>query len=119
MNNFVKGILFGVGIGLLIAPMKGEEMRKQLSERLNGLQEALPERDQVNAYTQQVSSRVAQSADTMKGYARQAASTVKDTANNLNDVAHNAASTVRQTGKDVADTTRENFSTGRDNFSSY
>ena len=116
MNNFFKGMLFGVGIGLLVAPMKGEEMRQRLSERLRNLQESLPEREQINAYTQQVSSRVAQSADAMKGYARQASSTIKDTASNLSDVAQNAASTVKQTGKDVADTTRENISTARDSF---
>ncbi len=25
MNNFVKGVLLGVGVGLLVAPLRGEE----------------------------------------------------------------------------------------------
>jgi len=33
MNSFVKGMLLGVGIGLIVAPMKGEEMRRLLRER--------------------------------------------------------------------------------------
>ena len=33
MNSFVKGLLVGVGIGLIVAPMRGEEMRRLLRER--------------------------------------------------------------------------------------
>ena len=35
MNSFVKGLLVGVGIGLIVAPMRGEEMRRLLRERFD------------------------------------------------------------------------------------
>ena len=77
MNNFVKGLLFGVGIGLLVAPMRGEELRKLVGERVNELRGYLPENEQIDAYKQQISNRVSQTTGTLKDYAQQAASTVK------------------------------------------
>ena len=107
MNNFVKGVLVGVGIGLLAAPMRGEDMRNLLSERFQQLRGALPQNDQLNMYTQQVTGRVSQTASNLKDYAQQAATTIKGSANNLSSIAQNAASDVKQTGKDVADTTKQ------------
>ena len=107
MNNFVKGLLFGVGIGLLVAPMRGEELRKLLGERTNELRGYLPENEQLETYRQQISDRVSQTAGTLKDYAQQAASTMKTTASNLGEIAQNAASSVKSTGKDIADTTRD------------
>ena len=107
MNNFVKGVLIGVGIGLLVAPMRGEEMRKLVGERMNELRGYLPENEQIEAYKQQVSDRVNQTAGTLKDYAQQEASTMKTTASNLGEIAQNAASSVKSSGKDVADTTRD------------
>ena len=31
MNSFLKGMLVGVGVGLLVAPMKGDEMRQAIN----------------------------------------------------------------------------------------
>jgi gas vesicle protein len=107
MNSFFKGILLGVGIGLLVAPMRGEEMRRLLSERLNELQGYLPENEQLAQYKQQVTDRLNQTAGTLKDYAQQAASTMKQTAGSLSDVAQNAASTVKSTGSDIAQTTKD------------
>lgn len=107
MNNFLKGLLIGVGIGLLVAPMKGEEMRRRIAERANEMRGYLPENEQLQTYTHQVSDRVSQTADSLKGYAQQTASTMKSTASNLSDIAQKAASSVRQGGKGVADTTRD------------
>ncbi len=107
MNNFVKGILVGVGIGLLAAPMRGEEMRNLLSERFQELRGALPQNDQLNMYTQQVTGRVSQTAGNLKDYAQQAATTIKGSASSLSNIAQNAASDVKQTSKDVADTTKQ------------
>ncbi len=107
MNNFVKGLLFGVGIGLLVAPMRGEELRKLVGERMNELRGYLPENEQLEAYRSQISERVSQTAGTLKDYAQQAASTVKTTASNLGDIAQNAASSVKSTGKDIAETTKD------------
>jgi gas vesicle protein len=107
MNNFVKGLLFGVGIGLLVAPMRGEEMRKLVGERVNEMRGYLPENEQLQAYRQQIGDRVSQTAGTLKDYAQQAASTMKTTASNLGEIAQNAASSVKGSGKDIVDTTKD------------
>ena len=115
MNNFVKGVLFGVGIGLLVAPMRGEETRKLLSERFGELRGYIPENEQLDVYKQQISDRVTQTAGTLKDYAQQAATSVKSTANNLGDIAQNAAGTVKDTGNDVADTTKQTINSVKAN----
>ena len=118
MNNFFKGMLVGVGIGLLVAPMKGEEMRRLVRERTNELRGYLPENEQLTVYKQQISDRVSQTADNLKGYAQQASSTLQNTAgnlknigqntaSNLKNIGQNAASDVKSTGQDVADTSKE------------
>jgi gas vesicle protein len=104
MNSFVKGLLFGVGIGLLVAPMKGDEMRRLVSERVGELRGYLPESEQMSIYTQRVTDRVSQTADNLKGYAQQAATTVKGTASNLSTIAQNAAADMKSTTSDVANT---------------
>jgi gas vesicle protein len=106
MSNFLKGLLFGVGIGLLIAPMRGEEMRNLLNERFSELRGYLPENEQLDTYRQQVTDRVSQTASNLKDYASQAATTVKSTANNLSSIGQNAAAEVKSTGQDVANTTK-------------
>lgn len=42
MGKFLNGIMVGMGIGFLVAPKKGEEMRSMLKERLSQLQSKLP-----------------------------------------------------------------------------
>ena len=37
MGRFLRTLLIGVGIGLLIAPKRGEEMRQLLMDRFQGL----------------------------------------------------------------------------------
>jgi gas vesicle protein len=115
MNNFMRGVLIGVGIGLLVAPMKGEEMRKLVGERVNELRGYLPENEQIEAYRQQIGSRVSQTTSTLKDYAQQAASTVKTTASNLGEIAQNAASSVKSSGKDIVDTTKEAVNSAQPN----
>jgi len=107
MNNFLKGILVGAGIGLLVAPMRGEEMRNLVAQRFSELRGSLPENAQLNRYSQQVTNTVSQGASNLKDYAQQAVSTVKSSANNLSDIAQNAASSAKQTGQDVANTTKQ------------
>ncbi len=107
MNGFLKGVLLGVGVGLLVAPIKGEEMRTLLAQRFEEVRGYLPENEQLTHYTQQVSNRVSQTASNFKDYAQQAASTVKDSASNLSGIAQNAASDAKQTGRDVADTAKQ------------
>ena len=107
MNNFLRGLLVGAGIGLLVAPMRGGEMRNLIAQRFSELRNSLPDNPQLNQYTQQVTNTVSQGANNLKDYAQQAASTVKSSANNLSDIAQNAASTVKQTSQNVADTTKQ------------
>ena len=111
MNSFVKGVLVGVGIGLIVAPMRGDEMRRLLSERFQEMRGYLPE--DANQYVQQVTNRVSQTGSELKGYAQQAASRVKETGGNLGNLAQQATSTVKQTGQDVADTTKQAASSAK------
>jgi gas vesicle protein len=107
MKSFVRGVLVGVGVGLLVAPMKGEEMRRLLAERFAELRGYLPENEQLNQYVQQISDRVSQTSGNLKDYAQQAVSKVKDTGSSLGELAQRAATDVKQTGQDVADTTKK------------
>lgn len=117
MNNFTKGLLVGIGIGLLIAPRRGEETRRMLAERVGQLRGYLPENEQLELYRQQLSERVRDTASTLKDYAQQAASTVKSgaktTASNLSEIAQNAASTMKRSSEDVADTTKDAINSAR------
>src|SRR5438105_186128 len=98
MKSFLRGMLFGVGIGLLVAPMRGEEMRRLVGERLQELRGYLPENEQLNQYVQQVTDRVSQASNNLSDLAQQAASKVKDTGSQLGDLAQQASSKVRETG---------------------
>ena len=107
MNKFITGLLLGLGIGLLVAPMKGEETRRQLAERFAEMRGYLPENEQFNEYVQQVSDRVSQTSSNLKDYAQQAVSKVKDTGNTLSELGQKAGTDVKQTGQDVVDTTKQ------------
>ncbi|GLV56465.1 hypothetical protein KDH_33060 [Dictyobacter sp. S3.2.2.5] len=117
MNSFVKGILFGVGIGLLVAPMKGDEMRQLVSERLGELRGYIPENEQIDVYKGQITDRVNQTAGALKDYAQQAATTVKSSANNLSNIAQNAGTTVKSSGQDVANTTKDTLNSTKNSSS--
>ncbi|GCE13556.1 hypothetical protein [Tengunoibacter tsumagoiensis] len=43
MGKFLNGLLLGVGLGLLVAPKRGEEMRGLLGERLGQAKRSLPD----------------------------------------------------------------------------
>ncbi len=46
MGKFINGLLIGLGIGVLVAPMKGEETRRLVSERITSLRTSLPSGEQ-------------------------------------------------------------------------
>ena len=117
MNSFVKGLLVGVGVGMIVAPMRGEEMRRLLGQRMQEMRGYLPENEQVNQYVQQVSDRVTQASSDLKDYAQQAAGKVKDTSSSLGTLAQQAAGKVKQTGQDVADTTKQAATSAKRNAS--
>ncbi|HEX7733237.1 MAG TPA: YtxH domain-containing protein [Ktedonobacteraceae bacterium] len=104
MKAFTRGVLVGIGVGLLIAPMKGEDMRRLLNERFIELRNSLPV--DANQYVQRVTERVSVTGDNLRGYAQQAASKVKDTGSTLGSLAQRSAQEVKQTGQDLVETTR-------------
>lgn len=107
MGRFLNGFLIGVGVGLLIAPMRGEEMQRLLRERLQELSENLPEREQLMQTGQQVAANLSQTASTLKGYAQQAASKVQETGSTLGDLAQRSAQQVKQSGQDTLNSARQ------------
>lgn len=60
MNRLVTGLLIGVGIGWLTAPMRGKEMRRIVGERWQALRNDLPDEAGRNRYFQQFSDRFSQ-----------------------------------------------------------
>ena len=80
MSRLLRGVLIGlgivVGIGVFIAMMRNEEMRRQLRTRYEGLRNSLPKSEQLKQAGQQVAARVSKTADQLKGSAQQAATKV-------------------------------------------
>jgi len=113
MKQFITGLLLGLGIGLLIAPMRGEETRRQLAERFAEMRGYLPENEQFNDYMQQVTGRVSQTSSNLKDYAQQAVSKVKDTGSALGELGQKASADVKQAGQDVVDTTKQSVKSTR------
>jgi gas vesicle protein len=107
MKQFITGLLLGLGIGLLVAPMRGEETRRQLADRFAEMRGYLPENEQFNEYVNQVSGHVSQASSNLKDYAQQAVSTVKDTGSSLGELGQKASSDVKQAGQNIVDTTKQ------------
>ena len=115
MKAFTKGVLIGVGVALLVAPMKGEDLRNLLSTRFAELRNSLP--TDANQYVRQVSQRVSQTGGNLRGYAQEAASTVKDTGSTLGDLAQRSVQEVKQAGQDLVDTTKTTANALKNNAS--
>lgn len=101
MGSLIRGILVGIGLGFLIAPMRGQEMRRLLSQRFQELRNSLPEGSQVNQYTQQISQSATEGASSLKNYAQQATAQVKETASSLGNIAQQAASSAKDTASNL------------------
>jgi len=110
MGRFFRGVLVGVGIGLLVAPMKGEDMRQLLRERYVELRNSLPDNEQLKQAGQKIAAGVSQTASQVKDYTQQAASKVKDTGNSLGEMTQQATEEtsrrVKQTGADAINSIR-------------
>jgi gas vesicle protein len=115
MRAFTRGVIVGIGVGLLIAPMTGEELRRLLNERFTELRNSLP--PDANQYVRQVSERVSMTSDNLRGYAQEAVSRVKDAGNALGDLAQRSVQEVKRTGQDLADTTRTTTQSVKSNTS--
>lgn len=80
MGRFIKGMVVGAGIALLVAPMRGVEMRALLRERFLAVREAMPEKEQLdeygrqlNAYGKQISSQVQRTTQTVRDLTKRSA----------------------------------------------
>src|SRR5438067_2048194 len=102
MGRFLNGVLVGIGIGLLSAPMTGEEMRRLVRERYEDLLGNLPEKEQV----QQAAAGLSQTARSVKDAAQQAATRMQQSGSALGDLAQRPAQKVKQTGQDIVRATR-------------
>jgi gas vesicle protein len=80
MGRFLNGVLIGIGIGMLVAPMRGEEMQRLVRERLDQLRGSLPDTEQLKQTGQQVATRASQTASTLKDAAQQTATQLASTA---------------------------------------
>ncbi len=107
MGMFMNGLIVGVGVALLIAPRKGEEMRRLVSERVVNIRTSLSKGGQGSQYIQQASDTLSQTANVLKDNAQQAATQMKSTGSTLADTAQQAATEAKQTSKDVAETTKQ------------
>jgi len=107
MGRFLNGALVGLGIGLLVAPMKGEETRRLVRTRYEELRSSLSENEQLKQAGQQTATRVSQTAGTLKNAAQQAATKVRGTGSTLGNLAQQSARKVKQRGQDVASTTKQ------------
>jgi gas vesicle protein len=63
MGSFTNGALVGLGISLLFTPMKGEEMRHLLAERIRYLRGIPPENPELKQSVTQMSERVQQAEE--------------------------------------------------------
>jgi len=100
MGKFFNGLLVGIGISWLIAPMRGQEMRSLVSERMQKIRGYLPENTQLAQQATQIAS-------TLQEYTGQATSQVKDTVSKLSDVAQQTSTNVKQAGQNVVNTTKQ------------
>lgn len=110
MGRFSRGFVIGSILGLLLAPMSGQEMRHLVSERLQKLLGYLPDNMPVKQSAQQVIDRTSQVASEVKYNVHQATPPFKDAADQLSSVFQQAGSKVQQTAKDTADTVQQRAS---------
>ena len=107
MGRFLNGVLVGIGVGFLIAPMEGREMRRMVQQRYEQLRNNLPPKEQVMQTGKQVAANLSQTASTVKDVAQQAATKVQETGGALSDLAQQTAQKVKQTGQDALDATKQ------------
>lgn len=100
MGKFFNGVLLGIGLSWLIAPMRGQEMRSLVGERIQKIRGSLPDNTQLAQQATQIAS-------TVQDYTAQASSQVKDTVSKLSNVAQQTSTSVKQAGQNVVDTTQQ------------
>ncbi len=78
MKSFLIGMGLGVGLGLLFAPMSGEETRNNLADRANDLASSARETYEQNR------DRVQRGVENIRSTAERAMGQVRDTASSIN-----------------------------------
>lgn len=66
MSKFLSGLLLGIGMSFLLAPVPGKQLRRILSEEWQQLLGSLPQNAQPKQATQQVMSQASQTLPTLK-----------------------------------------------------
>ena len=87
MGRFTNGLILGVGVALLVAPMRSEKMRRLVSEWVATLRSSFLEGGQGSQFLQLAPARVSQTVDVLKNNTQQAASPVQATGSVLADTA--------------------------------
>ena len=72
MSRFFRTLLIGIGIGLLIAPMPGKEMRRRVNETFQNLFGSAPESGRLHEYTPSSSGQTSQTVRDLKQVAETA-----------------------------------------------
>ena len=85
MGRFTNGLILGVGVALLVAPMRSEKMRRLVSEWVATLRSSFLEGGQGSQFLQL--APVSQTVDVLKNNTQQAASPVQATGSVLADTA--------------------------------
>ncbi len=103
MLKFLAGVGIGVGAGMLLAPKKGEELRKELSEKINELLEKAKEID-IAEVSENVKKKAIELKEDIKDLdkekvlkiAKTKSEELKEKANELLDIAKENGSVVFQ-----------------------
>ena len=106
MGRFLNGVLVGIGVGFLIAPVEGQEMRRRVQQRYEQLRSNLPPKEQVMQTGRQVAANLSQTASTVKDVAQQAATKAQQAGSSLGDLAQQTAQKVKETGQGALDATK-------------
>ena len=107
MGRFLNGVIVGIGIGLMIAPMRGEEMQRLVRQRYEQLRSNLPEKEQLMQTGQQVAAGLSRTTGVVKDAAQQAATRMQGTGSALSDLAQQSVQKVKQTGQGALDASRQ------------
>lgn len=95
MRSFTRGLLVGVGVGFLFAPLTGEQMRNLLAERFNEFRNSLPENSPLQRYARQLREKMVSAKENLRVYTQQTVSKAIDTGASL-------SSKAIQTGQEMA-----------------
>lgn len=94
MKSFLMGLGLGFGLGILFAPMSGEETRNNLSERANDLASSARETYEQNR------DRVQRGVENIRGTAERAMGQVRSTAERVAGQTRSTAESMGPRGTD-------------------